>query len=224
MGTIFSAVISSMFSVIIIFFFLLLLLSSALDAFDRHNTPDVALAQEADSAQGASDAGTIENNTIGDWLGFFGLGSATSILVLYRFAGRNDDDRKRKQLLKYSITVLAIASGIIHILLIPEHAMESLIFGTFFGISGAALIAYAIIVIISDKKGIYYLGIAGAIILIGLYLFTRLVTVPFSPEGGVEKISIVDIVTKIVEAMMLSVLIYLLRIERGRHQQLATKN
>ena len=68
------------------------------------------------------------------------------------------------------------------------------------------------------KKIVYYVGIAGTVVLIALYLFTRIVTLPFSTEGGLEALSTLDIITKIVEAMLLVVLVYSCAILKGSTQ------
>lgn len=165
--------------------------------------------EEAHDAS-SSDSSTIDYATIGYWVGFFGLGGATGILLVHRLVLQHN----RLQLLKYVIAALAITTGIIHLLLIQEHLEESLLFGVFFASSGTGLLAYSVVVRFSSNKIVYYVGIGGSVILIGLYLFTRLVTVPFSEESGVEAISGLDIVTQVVQIALLGVLIYVIAAQR----------
>lgn len=172
-------------------------------------------AEEHISSNNREGSNVIDNIAIAYWTGFAGLGAFASGLVIHRWIGHLN----RIQVLRYLIAVLAFTTGIIHLLLIQEHLKESLIYGVFFAVSGSALIAYGILVsMFYTKKIVYYVGIAGTVVLIALYLFTRIVTLPFSTEGGLEALSTLDIITKIVEAMLLVVLVYSCAILKGSTQ------
>jgi hypothetical protein len=165
------------------------------------------------NAHGSNNNNIINYITVSYWVGFFGLGAAMSSLIIYKWIGRHIN---KIQLVIYSITVLAVTTGLIHILLIQDHLKELLIYGVFFAGSGTALIAYGIIISkFYNRKIVYYLGIGGAITLITLYLFTRLI--------GVERVSNIDIITKIVEAILLFVLIYTLHTIKGSRQLTAKR-
>lgn len=158
---------------------------------------------------------TSENDSIdyvvaSYWVGFFGLGTATGILSVHRSILKDN----RLALSRYVIAALAITTGMIHLLLIPEHLEESFLFGIFFVVSGTALIAYGSIAAFSRKKIMYYIGIGGIIILTGLYSFTRLIAVPFSEHSGVESVSGIDIVTQVVQIALLGALIYAFAAQR----------
>ena len=173
--------------------------------FPAHGQPYEDHASSNDSGMGY--------DTLGYWTGFFGLGTATGILLIRRLVLQ---DIERFRLSKYLIAVLAITTGIIHLLLLEEHLEESVLFGIFFVVSGAALIGYSIVAMFTSRRVVYYVGIGGTVILIGLYLFTRLVFVPFSPDGGVESISGLDILTKVIEAALLGTLVYALSAQRKK--------
>lgn len=114
-------------------------------------------------------------------------------------------------LLGNSVTILALTTGIIHLLLMNEHLQASLVSGAFFGISGSALIAYGITAskLYNQKIRVAYrfAGIGGLAALIVLYTFTRLVAFPYL-GGGIKPVNTLDIITKAVEALLILVLVY----------------
>ncbi|MGH9877414.1 MAG: hypothetical protein ACRD5H_07230 [Nitrososphaerales archaeon] len=188
---------------------------------ENTNLGDLSTTDEEHiSSNNHGESNVIDNIAIAYWTGFAGLGAFVSGLVIHRWI----EHLNRIQLFKYLIAVLAFTTGIIHILLIQEHLKESLIYGIFFAVSGSALIAYGSLVSRFHTRNIvYHVGIAGTVALIALYLFTRLVTLPFSTEGGVEAISALDIITKIVEAMLLVVLVYSCAILKASRQLTAKR-
>ncbi|MGI0013922.1 MAG: hypothetical protein ACREBU_10855 [Nitrososphaera sp.] len=118
---------------------------------------------------------------------------------LYRTLGGYHNNIDKMRLLRYSAAVLAITTGVIHVLLVQDHLKESLIFGVFFAISGATLITFGIVIsrfYFRTFVVYYYIGIISTVVLIALYLFTGLVTVPFSSESGPEPVSILDVITQ----------------------------
>lgn len=152
---------------------------------------------------------TSNNLLIAYLTGFSGLGAFAAILAVYRWTGRID----KMRLLGNSVTILALTTGIIHLLLMNEHLQTSLISGAFFGISGSTLIAYGIMAskLYNQKIRMAYcfVGIGGAAALIVLYSFTRLVAFPYLGGGIIiESVSTLDIITKAVEVLLILVLVY----------------
>jgi uncharacterized membrane protein HdeD (DUF308 family) len=113
-----------------------------------------------------------------------------------------------------------MSAGIIHLLLIQEHMEESFIWGIFFLISGIAQIIYSIIIIIvaeklsplNNKWPLYYFGIAGNALLVGIFVMARLFTPSFSSEAApINELEPNGIVTIITEIFLIVLLAYLIK-------------
>lgn len=175
---------------------------------DSHN---MGTKEDAPKSSNHESSNSTNGVTLGYWTEFFGVGTFTGIAVIYHLIGH---DINRMRLLRYSAAVLAITTGVTHVLLVQDHLKESLIFGVFFAVSGTALIAYGVVISRFDFRkfiAYYYLGIIGTVALIALYLFTRIVTVPLLPESEPESVSILDVIVQITEGLLLIVLIYMVR-------------
>jgi hypothetical protein len=94
---------------------------------------------------------------------------------------------------------------------------ESFMWGIPFLISGIAQIIFGIIIILGEellpinKLISYYFGIVGNTLLVGIFVFVRLFTPPFSSEAApineLEPNGIITIITEIVLIVLLAYLI-----------------
>ncbi|HYN98267.1 MAG TPA: hypothetical protein VEU28_01180 [Actinomycetota bacterium] len=129
-----------------------------------------------------------------------------------------------------SAVILSIAAGLIHGLNVQEHLAEWWGYGFFFLFAAAAQFLYGLILIVQpwnyDETGgrrdgaryarhFYRAGIATNVFLIGLYLVTRTVGIPFlGPAAGeTEPFTGLGVVTKLIEAGLVAVLLTLVRQE-----------
>jgi hypothetical protein len=130
--------------------------------------------------------------------------------------------------------ILTVAASLIHGLNVKEHLAEWWGYGFFFLFAAAAQFVYGLILIVQpwnyDQTGgrrdgrryarhFYRAGIAANVFLIGLYLLTRTVGVPFfGPAAGTtEPFTPVGVATKLVEAGLVAVLVTLVRRDRSAH-------
>jgi hypothetical protein len=95
----------------------------------------------------------------------------------------------------YAAAALSLLAGLIHLWVTPEHLKEWWCYGAFFVVAGAAQILYIPIVVLWPTRIVLLGGIAGNLAIVGLYLLTRTVGIPFfGPEAGeVEGFGFVDV-------------------------------
>jgi hypothetical protein len=123
------------------------------------------------------------------------------------------------RIINISIAILSISAGIIHLLLIQEHMKESFMWGISFLISGIAQVIFGIIIIILgeelspiNKSILYYFGIVGNALLVGIFVFVRLFTPPFSTEGApINELEPNGVITIITEIFLIVLLAYLIK-------------
>ena len=118
-------------------------------------------------------------------------------------------DRRKKWIL--AAAGLSALAGFIHILVTPDHFEEWIGYGLFFLIASAAQLMYALLLLAHGaNRDLLLAGIIGNALIIGLWLVTRTIGIPFfGPEAGeVEAFGLLDNVSKIIEgALIVSLLI-----------------
>lgn len=157
---------------------------------------------------------------ITEWLGIFSLGIVSGFFV---FKIKPDNKLVENQVNKtisrnliIAITILSVSVGIIHVLLVPEHSQESAIWGMIFLASGLAQIGFGLGILLVRKHTLrnilYYIGIIGNSILVITFVLVRLVTPPFSPEGGpINELEPNGIITLIIEIILIILMAYQLK-------------
>jgi hypothetical protein len=164
-----------------------------------------------------------------EWEGIFALGITVGLVSPLRYKFVYSKSRSIR-ITNISIAILSISAGIIHLLLIQEHMKESFMWGISFLISGIAQIIFGIIIIILgeelspiNKLILYYFGIVGNTLLVGIFVFVRLFTPPFSTEGApineLEPNGIITIITEIVLIVLLAYLIKSSSVKIQRNQK-----
>ncbi len=106
--------------------------------------------------------------------------------------------------------------GAIHLLLVQEHAKESIWWGVVFLIAGAAQIVFGMIIVFVKRPPaniiVYYIGNIGNALLIIPFILVRLFTPPFSPEGTpINELQPNGIITLIIEIVIVVLLMYIIR-------------
>lgn len=129
------------------------------------------------------------------------------------------------QKLLYGAAGLSFGASIIHGMVTPEHFEEWWGYGTFFIIAALVQLFYGLLLVFQPwqpdpirgtegfpVKYLYWAGIIGNGFLIALYLVTRTLGVPlFGPEAGeVEPVTLLSLVSKLIEAILIVALIILL--------------
>ena len=130
-----------------------------------------------------------------------------------------------KQLL-WTAAGLSIGSGVIHGVVTPEHFEEWWGYGLFFTLTALIQLFYGMLLIfqpwqpdpIRKTQGLpvqwlYWAGIFGTVLIILLYVITRTVGIPFfGPEAGeVEDLSLISLLSKVLELGLIVCLLLLLR-------------
>ncbi len=162
-----------------------------------------------------------DNNIISpltEWVGVFVLGITVGILLPIRYKPVYSKSRSIS-ITNLSIAILSISAGIIHLLLIQEHMKESFMWGIFFLITGIAQLIFGIIIIIMggklspiNKSILYYFGIIGNALLVGIFVLVRLITPPFSTEAApINELEPNGIITIITEILLVVLLAYLIK-------------
>src|SRR5215217_8720148 len=154
-----------------------------------------------------------------EWIGIIALGTTVGLVSPLRYNSIYSKSRSIR-VTSISIAILSMSSGIIHLLLIQEHMKESFMWGISFLISGIAQIIYSIFIIIvaeklsplNNKWPLYYFGIAGNALLVGIFVMARLFTPPFSSEAApINELEPNGIVTIITEIFLIVLLAYLIK-------------
>jgi hypothetical protein len=95
----------------------------------------------------------------------------------------------------YTVATLSLLAALIHLWVMPEHFEEWWGYGMFFLVAGVAQVVYVPLLVRWPNQTVLLLGIAGNSAIVLLYLFTRVVGIPFiGPEAGeVEGVGIIDV-------------------------------
>src|SRR5918992_319723 len=152
-----------------------------------------------------------------EWAGIFALGITMGLVSTLRYKSNNSTSTR---IIIISIAILSTSAGIIHLLLVQEHMEESFIWGISFLISAIAQIIYSIFITLVaeklpplNKRLLYFFGIAGNALLVGIFVMARLFTPPFSPEAApineLEPNGIITIITELFLTVLLAYLIIL---------------
>jgi len=143
--------------------------------------------------------------------------------------------RPEKETLKYVIMLLAIAGGLVHLAIFPEHGSLQIYYSIFLMAAAGAQIAYGILYILINfadpyvgndrshilnqyrkKTALNLFGLIGTSVLIGLYAYSVIVAPPLSPDHKAEIIDIAGIMAKSLEILLVIGIIYLLVWEKRK--------
>jgi len=163
------------------------------------------------------------------------LGSVLGKTYLKRRKQRSNSVPE-KETLKYVIMLVAIAGGLVHLAIFPEHGSLQIYYSIFLMAAAGAQIAYGILyilinfaedpyignnwnLILSEYKkrlALNLFGFIGTSVLIGLYAYSVVVAPPLSPDNKPENVDIAGILAKSVEIFLVIGIIYLMRWERRK--------
>ena len=95
----------------------------------------------------------------------------------------------------YTVAMLSLLAALIHLWVMPEHFEEWWGYGMFFLVAGVVQVVYVPLLVRWPTQTVLLLGIAGNSAIVLLYLFTRVVGIPFfGPEAGeIEGVGIIDV-------------------------------
>ena len=181
--------------------------------------------------------GTIYYSSIfvGIFMGIAVLGAVLGLIFLKRRKTIMSANMKDRQVLRYCILFLAMASGFVHIAVFPGHASLRIEYSIFLFTAGAAQFAYGIVyVLISLNESkipndiasvrkhyrktavLNMFGLIGSSVLLGLYLYSVVLPPPLSPNNVAEQVEVAGVLAKATEAILVGGVVYLMIWERRR--------
>jgi hypothetical protein len=95
----------------------------------------------------------------------------------------------------YTVATLSLLAALIHLWVMPEHFEEWWGYGMFFLVAGVVQVVYVPLLLRWPNQTVLLLGMVGNSAIVLLYLFTRVVGIPFfGPEAGeIEGVGIIDV-------------------------------
>ncbi len=181
--------------------------------------------------------GTIYYSSIftGIFMGIAVLGAVLGLMFLKRKKTILSANIRDKQVLKYCILFLAMASGFVHIAVFPGHASLRIEYSIFLFAAGASQFAYGIVYVlvslneskisnglVSARKHyrktavLNMFGLIGSSVLLGLYLYSVIFPPPLSPNNVAEQVEIAGVLAKSTEAILVGGIVYLMIWERRK--------
>lgn len=144
----------------------------------------------------------------------------------------------KNEVIKYSVLLLAVSSGIVHLAVFSEHGSLRIEYSIFLLTAGASQIAYSILYVlltIASESTVgqsrefarsYYrksvivnlFGLVGSSVLLGLYAYSVTFPPPLSPNNVPEDIDFGGILDKALELALVIGIVYLMRSEKRNLQ------
>jgi hypothetical protein len=168
-------------------------------------------------------------------MGISVLGLVLALIFVKRRKMIMSANIRDRQVLKYCILLLAMASGFVHIAVFPAPASLRIEYSIFLFSAGAAQFAYGIVYVLSSlnesrtrddtvsmrknyRKTVFLnlFGLIGSSVLLGLYFYSVVFPPPLSPNNVAEQIEIGGILAKSTEAILIVGVVYLMIWERRR--------
>jgi hypothetical protein len=142
----------------------------------------------------------------------------------------------KHEVIKYSVLLLAISSGIVHLAVYSEHGGLRIEYSIFLLAAGASQIAYSMLYVlltIASESGpaksrefakSYYrrsivvnlFGLVGSAILLGLYTYSVILPPPLSPNNAPEDVDVGGILDKALELTLVVGIVYLMKAEKTK--------
>ena len=151
----------------------------------------------------------------------------------------------RKQIIKYSLTLLALAGGIVHLVVFPEHGSLHVYYSIFLLAPSGGQIAYGVLYFLVMLSKPFYempiedlqvikstyqhnmavnlFGFMGTAVLIGLYVYVVIYPPPLSPINQPEEIEIAGILSKSVEVALLIGIAFIIKWDRQAFKNIAMR-
>jgi hypothetical protein len=104
--------------------------------------------------------------------------------------------RSRGTLAQVSVLAMTLA-GALHLLVVREHWAHAPAHGLFFLVAGLFQIGWSIAFLRSDSEALRRLGFLGSVVLVLLWVLTRLAPAPFG--HGPEEVDVAGVATKVCE-------------------------
>jgi hypothetical protein len=95
--------------------------------------------------------------------------------------------------MRWTLAALSFAAGVIHLVMVPQHAQESMRLGLAFAAAGWFQIAFGIAVIVRPTRTWIRVGILANVVFVATWAVSRTVGLPgWAGDGGIETTKSVD--------------------------------
>jgi hypothetical protein len=186
-------------------------------------------AKELPYSEGPPAGSALFNIFVSQWAGQIFNGVITAAIIIpiavlgTVLAARTRTMRRtgpleRDTVVQYIAVLCAITAGILHTFLFGDHSAETIFYGVFFIIAGFAQLSYGVLFMMFKRKLLNYIGLAGTMGIIGLYVYSIILPPPLHSTPLPEHAEIIGISVKIIESVMLIALIYTIRRDRMKVQ------
>jgi hypothetical protein len=150
-----------------------------------------------------------------------------------------------KQNVKYCITLLALAGGLVHLVVFPEHGSIHVYYTIFLLSAAGAQVTYGILYFLimlskpfyemSDEQqrvrqstyrktmAVNLFGFIGTAVLVGLYTYSVIYPPPLSPVNKPEQIEFVGIFAKSLEIALLVGIIFIMKWDKDAYRHMMMK-
>jgi hypothetical protein len=151
----------------------------------------------------------------------------------------------KKQIIRYSLSLLALAGGIVHLVVFPEHGSLHVYYSIFLLAAAGGQIAYGILYFLVMLSKPFYeipveqhqvikttyrhnvavnlFGFMGTAVLVGLYIYVIIFPPPLSPTNQPEKIEIAGILSKSIEVALLIGIVFIMRFDNQAFQNITSR-
>ncbi len=121
-------------------------------------------------------------------------------------------ERPRSMILLPLVGVGSAAAASVHLVVMPQHFHESILYGTFFAAAASCQIAFAVTTLGWPSRTLLIAGMLGNLSVVAIWLFTRIVAIPLGPAAGTtEGFAGLDILATTFEVTVVAASIALLR-------------
>ena len=151
----------------------------------------------------------------------------------------------KKQIIRYSLSLLALAGGIVHLVVFPEHGSLHVYYSIFLLAAAGGQIAYGVLYFLVMLSKPFYeipieqrqvikktyrhnvavnlFGFMGTAILVGLYIYVVIFPPPLSPTNQPEEIEIAGILSKSIEVALLIGIVFIMRFDNQAFQNITSR-
>ncbi len=120
--------------------------------------------------------------------------------------------------MRYSLALMSVGAGVIHLALGPEHMREWVVLGSGFLASGVLQLVWGAALVKTESRRVLALGALGSALFVGVWLVSRTTGMPlgpgaFTPEG----LGVADVLCVVLESLVALGAVILLRRPSAGH-------
>jgi hypothetical protein len=110
------------------------------------------------------------------------------------------------------VGLASAAAASVHLVVMPTHFHEAVLYGTFFALAAALQLGFAALTLARPSRALFVVGLLGNLSVVILWLMTRVVAIPLGPAAGTtESFGGLDVLATTFEVAIVAGSIALLR-------------